>query len=83
MFIVYVHVMFKAYFIPSQSGQSVHPEMEAEKKMAPPTSDSPLVKIKDEPMDEEYEKALGSQAPAGKIKEEPDTSEVSSSLHFS
>ncbi|MCI4395437.1 hypothetical protein PGIGA_G00180420 [Pangasianodon gigas] len=54
---------------------SVHPETEAEKKMAPPTSSSPLVKIKDEPMDEEYEKALGPQAPAGKIKDEPDTSE--------
>ncbi|XP_060760721.1 zinc finger MYM-type protein 4 isoform X2 [Neoarius graeffei] len=62
--------------LPAQiSGQSVHPEMEAEKKMTPPTSGSPLVKIKDEPMDEEYEKALGSQAPTGKIKDEPDTSE--------
>lgn len=50
---------------------SVHPETVAEKKTAPPTS----VKIKDEPMDEEYEKALGPQAPAGKIKDEPDTSE--------
>ncbi|XP_058261099.1 zinc finger MYM-type protein 4 isoform X1 [Hemibagrus wyckioides] len=54
---------------------SVHPEMEAEKKTAPPTSASLLVKIKDEPVDEEYEKALGPQAPAGNIKDEPDTSE--------
>ncbi|KAK3525450.1 hypothetical protein QTP86_031539 [Hemibagrus guttatus] len=54
---------------------SVHPELEAEKKTTPPTSDSPLVKIKDEPVDEEYEKALGPQTPAGNIKDEPDTSE--------
>lgn len=45
--------------------------------MEPATSSSPLVEIKDEPMDEEYEKALDPQAPAGKIKDEPDTSEVS------
>lgn len=51
--------------------------------MAPPTPSSPLVKIKDEPVDEEYEKALEPQAPAGKIKDEPDTSEVSASSRFS
>lgn len=61
-----------------QLEQSVQPETEAEKKTAPPTSGSPLVKIKDEPVDEEYEKAFGPQAPARKIKDEPDTSEVSS-----
>lgn len=49
---------------------------------APPTSASPLVKIKDEPMDEEYEKAFGPQATAGNIKDEPDTSDVSSCLCF-
>ncbi|XP_060721663.1 zinc finger MYM-type protein 4 isoform X1 [Tachysurus vachellii] len=54
---------------------SVHPEPEAEKKTTTPTPTSPLVKIKDEPVDEEYEKALGPQAPAEKIKDEPDTSE--------
>lgn len=51
--------------------------------MALPTPGSPVLKIKDEPMDEEYEKAFGPQAPAGKIKEEPDTSEVRISVeHF-
>ncbi|KAF5909119.1 zinc finger MYM-type protein 4, partial [Clarias magur] len=54
---------------------SVHLEMEAEKKLEPPTSGSPLLKIKDEPVDEEYERALDPQAPAEKIKDEPDTSE--------
>ncbi|XP_007249436.3 zinc finger MYM-type protein 4 [Astyanax mexicanus] len=33
------------------------------------------VKVKDEPMDEEYEKALALQDPPSKIKDEPDTSE--------
>ncbi|TSK28205.1 Zinc finger MYM-type protein 4 [Bagarius yarrelli] len=54
---------------------SAHSKIEAEKRLTPSTSASPLVKIKDEPVDEEYEKALGPQAPAAKVKDEPDTSE--------
>ncbi|KAI5607747.1 zinc finger MYM-type protein 4 isoform X1 [Silurus asotus] len=51
----------------------VHPRMK--KKSTPHASVSAPVKIKDEPMDDEYENALGPQAPAGKIKDEPDTCE--------
>ncbi|KAJ8273070.1 hypothetical protein GJAV_G00097050 [Gymnothorax javanicus] len=36
---------------------------------------SPPVKIKDEPMDEEYDRALVPQSTAGGIKDEPDTTE--------
>ncbi|XP_053345670.1 uncharacterized protein LOC128515610 [Clarias gariepinus] len=59
----------------TQPEHFVHPEIKAEKRLEPATSSSPLVEIKDEPMDEEYEKALDPQAPAGKIKDEPDTSD--------
>uniref|UniRef100_A0A4W4F2L1 TRASH domain-containing protein n=1 Tax=Electrophorus electricus TaxID=8005 RepID=A0A4W4F2L1_ELEEL len=55
----------------------VQPVAEAEKKTAIPISGSPPVKIKDEPMDEEYEKALAPHAPAGRVKDEPDMNEVS------
>lgn len=75
--------MFRANLASSQKEHSVHPETEAEKATTSPTSDLPLVRIKDEPVDEEYEKAFGPQAPAGKIKDEPDTSEVSSRWHSS
>ncbi|XP_026857563.2 zinc finger MYM-type protein 4 isoform X1 [Electrophorus electricus] len=53
----------------------VQPVAEAEKKTAIPISGSPPVKIKDEPMDEEYEKALAPHAPAGRVKDEPDMNE--------
>ena len=39
-------------------------------------SASPAVKIKDEPVDEEYDRALVPQSPPGGIKDEPDTTEV-------
>lgn len=41
------------------------------------SSDVLPVKIKDEPMDEEYETASTPHRPIGSIKDEPDTSAVS------
>lgn len=40
-------------------------------------SDAVPVQVKDEPMDEEYEKASVSLRPVGNIKDEPDTAAVS------
>ncbi|XP_076864669.1 zinc finger MYM-type protein 4 isoform X2 [Brachyhypopomus gauderio] len=48
---------------------------EAERKTGLLVSGLPSVKIKDEPMDEEYERALVPHAPAGQVKDEPDTTE--------
>ncbi|XP_062866416.1 zinc finger MYM-type protein 4 [Trichomycterus rosablanca] len=53
-------------------GQSFKSVIVHEKTETPPASSSPTVKVKDEPMDEEYEKALGPQSTTGHVKDEPD-----------
>lgn len=52
-----------------------------EVKVAQPSVTQP-VKIKDEPLDEEYEKASAPQHPIDNIKDEPDTAAVSFNIVF-
>ncbi|KAI4904991.1 hypothetical protein NFI96_017072 [Prochilodus magdalenae] len=49
--------------------------LEEEENMDLDSSSVLSVKVKDEPMDEEYDQALVLQDPAGKVKDEPDTTE--------
>ncbi|XP_064203342.1 zinc finger MYM-type protein 4 isoform X5 [Anguilla rostrata] len=51
------------------------PCQEVEMRDSQTVSDSPPVKIKDEPVDEEYDHALVPQSTPGGIKDEPDTTE--------
>uniref|UniRef100_A0A3B4DTE6 TRASH domain-containing protein n=1 Tax=Pygocentrus nattereri TaxID=42514 RepID=A0A3B4DTE6_PYGNA len=69
-----IHSLFKTFLISPQPVHSVWP-VEEEESMDLDSSTVLSVKVKDEPMDEEYDQALVPQDPTGKVKDEPDMSE--------